>query len=197
MTWDISTSQASCKLTCQAYQETCEARFNGWSERKHGLNMGQPGSIYQRDELGWRWQEPSFRGGTMVVHYGPSLEVYLSTMEDVGPQRHALDCQFGPPPSRPIWSSKSSIPESRSVIGPSTQTACRCRDLMGPIPNSPYKTRWKIHHDSTMWINVDHRGFPMDFHSAIAAIARNFDPCLGLNRNGAINQLVALNPVQK
>jgi hypothetical protein len=27
--------------------------------------------------------------------------------------------------------------------------------------------------------------------------ARNFDPCLGLNRNGAINQLVALNPVQK
>ena len=77
MTCEISTYQASCKLTCQAYQETCEARFNGWSV-KHGLSMGQPGSIYHRDELG-----------------GPSLEVYLSTMEDVGPQRHALDCQFG------------------------------------------------------------------------------------------------------
>lgn len=180
MTCEISTYQASCKLTCQAYQETCEARFNGWSV-KHGLSMGQPGSIYHRDELG-----------------GPSLEVYLSTMEDVGPQRHALDCQFGPPPSRPIWSSKSSIPESRSVIGPSTQTACRCRDLMG-IPNSPYKTSMELFlHDSTMWINVDHWETPwisMTRHGARRPLPRPRH--LGLNRNGAMNQLVALNPVQK
>ena len=194
MTWDISTYQASCKLTCQAYQETCEARFNGWSV-KYGLSMGQPGSIYHRDELGWRWQEPSFRGGTMVVHYtDPAWSTCqpwrmwdLSDMLWTASLGLLLLVQFGHPshpfPKVAQWLvHRLKLPADAEISWGRSQTHPTKRDGKSTmIP--PCGSMWII--GVSPWISI------------AQPAARNFDPCLGLNRNGAINQLVALNPVQK